>query len=147
MLDADHITHGLWQGSAPSPKDINPRDFSVVVLCAKEYQPPARLFDPGVVVVHAPNDDTCTRYPTDEEFRLADDASDLVADALCDRKKVLVTCAMGLNRSGLVSALALVKGGFSPQEAVELIRKKRPGALGNPYFARLILALRIIRSE
>jgi len=40
-------------------------------------------------------------------------------------KKTLVRCQAGLNRSGLVTALVLIREGHSPHEAIELIRSKR----------------------
>jgi protein-tyrosine phosphatase len=39
--------------------------------------------------------------------------------------RVLVRCQAGLNRSGLVSALILIKDGATPQEAIETIRTHR----------------------
>lgn len=47
----------------------------------------------------------------------------------------LVHCQAGLNRSGLITALALMKAGKSSKEAVELLREKRCDAvLCNPAF-------------
>jgi hypothetical protein len=40
-------------------------------------------------------------------------------------KKVLIRCQAGLNRSGLLTALVLLREGHSPQQAIELIREKR----------------------
>lgn len=50
--------------------------------------------------------------------------------------KVLVRCAAGENRSGLITLLILQKHGLSTDEAVNLIREKRQkGApLHNPHF-------------
>ena len=39
--------------------------------------------------------------------------------------RVLVRCQAGLNRSGLVSALILIKDGATPEEAIETIRTHR----------------------
>ena len=39
--------------------------------------------------------------------------------------RVLVRCQAGLNRSGLVSALILIKDGATPEEAINIIRKHR----------------------
>ena len=50
--------------------------------------------------------------------------------------RVLVRCQAGLNRSGLVTALVLIKEGHAPQGAIDLIRVKRErDALGNADFA------------
>ncbi len=40
-------------------------------------------------------------------------------------KKVLIRCQAGLNRSGLITALVLLREGHSPKQAIELIREKR----------------------
>jgi len=54
--------------------------------------------------------------------------------------KTLVHCQAGLNRSGLVSALALIRMGHSPQEAVDLLRTRRGNVvLCNPVFENLVL--------
>ncbi len=39
--------------------------------------------------------------------------------------RVLIRCQAGLNRSGLVTALILMKDGLSAQDAIDLIRKQR----------------------
>jgi hypothetical protein len=52
-------------------------------------------------------------------------------------KKVLVRCQAGWNRSGLVTALALIKNGYTPQDAIDLIRARRsPYALCNVDFVK-----------
>ena len=49
--------------------------------------------------------------------------------------RVLVRCQAGLNRSGLVTALILIKDGHSPREAINLIRNNRgEAALFNESF-------------
>lgn len=40
-------------------------------------------------------------------------------------KRVLVRCQAGLNRSGLVMALVLMQDGYTAEQAITLIRKKR----------------------
>jgi len=39
--------------------------------------------------------------------------------------KTLIHCQAGLNRSGLISALVLIKGGLGPEDAIRLLREKR----------------------
>ena len=56
-------------------------------------------------------------------------------------KRVLVRCQAGLNRSGLVLALVLIREGYDPAEAIELIRSQRGGAaLCNSIFERWLLS-------
>ena len=54
--------------------------------------------------------------------------------------RVLVRCQAGLNRSGLVLALILIKDGLTPQDAINRIRENRgPDALfNNNFFAWLL---------
>jgi hypothetical protein len=48
---------------------------------------------------------------------------------------VLVRCAAGLNRSGLVIARTLIERGMDPHDAVMLVRhRRRADALNNPWF-------------
>lgn len=57
-----------------------------------------------------------------------------------DGDRVLIRCQAGLNRSGLVTALVLIKDGYKPQDAIELIRSKRhPEALFNDSFEKWLL--------
>ena len=57
-------------------------------------------------------------------------------------KKVLIRCQAGPNRSGLVMALVLIRDGYSPADAIRLMREKRSEAvLCNQSFARWLLNL------
>jgi len=56
--------------------------------------------------------------------------------------KVLVHCHMGKSRSGLLNALVAMKIlGISGSDAVDLIRARRPGALGNAVFTAYLVSL------
>lgn len=55
-------------------------------------------------------------------------------------KRVLIRCQAGWNRSGLITALVLIKEGFKPKEAIELIREQRSEkALCNSSFVSWLL--------
>lgn len=48
---------------------------------------------------------------------------------------VLVHCQAGLNRSGLIGAMTLIRLGRTPDDAIRLLREKRsPAVLCNPVF-------------
>lgn len=54
--------------------------------------------------------------------------------------RVLVRCQAGLNRSGLVTALILIKNGMSPEEAIRTIRKNRADiALFNEHYVNWLM--------
>ncbi|MGH3999980.1 MAG: protein-tyrosine phosphatase family protein [Pseudonocardiaceae bacterium] len=65
--------------------------------------------------------------------------ADLVNDLRRARKRVLIHCAGGINRSGLLSAAALMRDGMSASKAIETVRLRRPGALNNREFVRLLI--------
>lgn len=125
----------LSQGAMPIEGDaVAKGGYRVLVLCAEEYQPPAANF-PGLEdVLYAPNDDSGAPFTALQQV-IATMAAHRVADYVRRRKHVLVTCAMGKNRSGLVTALALhFVSGKSGRECVAHVRRKRPIALSNEDF-------------
>jgi protein-tyrosine phosphatase len=139
-IDADPILRNLWQGAEPPHGGVlRDAGFRLLVLSAEEIQPSREKF-PGVVVIYAPNDDTLR--PTLEQMRLAMRAARAVAKAVKRGTKTLVTCAMGRNRSGLISALALREiTGCSGADAVKHVQKSRSDALTNKTFANMVSAL------
>ena len=148
-LDANEIVPNLWQGSVPPKGEaLQNKGFAVLVLCAREFQYQANLF-PGIKVIHASNDDHGSLPLTREKLRVAIQAARQVVDALKAGQKVLVTCHAGLNRSGLVSALALhLFYGWSGAKCIALIRLRRHSRvrpdlapLSNRDFVRALLRL------
>jgi len=141
MIDATHLAHNLFIGSAPMP---GLREFNVIVLCADEYQPEASKF-PGVVVEHFPFDDR--QNLSKQELAMPVRAARRVVDHLKKGRRVLVTCQMGRNRSALVSALALhLATGKNGKTCADHVRKKRVDpsgvhALSNPSFYRALAKL------
>jgi len=81
------------------------------------------------------------RLPFRDDYQIAFDVNamlSIVRDAHYDwsrGKRVLVRCQAGQNRSGLVTALILMRDGQSADEAIEAVRSGRKfGALNNPAF-------------
>ena len=138
--DADEVAPRLFVGSKPPPGRHAPYD--VIVLAAIEYQPAAHLF-PGVEVIHAPFDDAPTRSMHLNEVLTATKAASHVARRLREGRRVLVTCAMGLNRSALIAAIAMHDVyGMSAEEIITRIRRTRSAwALSNPNFVRILRAV------
>lgn len=53
---------------------------------------------------------------------------------------VLIRCAYGINRSGLITALVLMREGLSAQDAIGAIRQKRySGCLENRHFVDYLM--------
>ena len=119
--------------------------FHLIVFCAKEFGPPPQVLDHSrdrrqTRVYHAPMDDANI---TRDEMFMASQAAKIVAAAFLKRKRILVTCHEGRNRSGLVVALALdilsSEGGEAAFNAVRERRRRAKGpALTNPTFATLL---------
>jgi protein-tyrosine phosphatase len=126
-----------WAESVSSGHD--PR-YDALVLCAEEVQftPRSRSKPP---IHHLPLRDE--PVPLTLRAREATAATARrVARRVLQRQRVLVTCAMGLNRSGLVSALALRAMGAEPATAVTLVRRARgPMALSNDVFEQLVYTM------
>ena len=58
-------------------------------------------------------------------------------------KKVLIRCQAGINRSGLVMALVLIRDGMSAAKAIQLMRDKRArSVLRNETFEKWLLAIK-----
>lgn len=130
----------LWMGAEP-PQGASLSTLAThLVLAARGAQAPASAF-PGVTVLHCPLDDTDPLPLT--SLPLVFMTARLVAELLKNPRTVIaVTCEMGLNRSGLIAALAMrlaVGKDSETFDPVEIIRKHRgPSALGNTGFRMLI---------
>ena len=74
--------------------------------------------------------------PSGVDWDDLDKASDKVLEFM-EKGKTLVHCQAGLNRSGLVAAVVLMKRGRTAQEAIDLLRKSRsPMVLCNDTFVK-----------
>lgn len=128
FVEASEIVPNLWQGSFPRPGEfVRASGFDLLVLCAFEHQEPASSY-PGVKVLHAPNyDDGEPEHRLDRDrLEIALRAAQQVADVVKSGRRALVTCAAGMNRSGLVSAIALhLIFGWDGDSCVQRVRNKR----------------------
>jgi protein-tyrosine phosphatase len=139
-LDADPITETLWQGAAPpTGRAVRRYGFRTLVLCAFENQPPAQSF-PGVEVLRVPLDDTDRVLTAAEQHQIIETAGRMARKMRSG--PVLCTCAAGLNRSGLLSAVCLLLAtNHRADYIVEHIRRSRHRALSNPNFVAFVRAL------
>ena len=136
MNPVDRVVPHLYMGSRPPPGTY---PFDLIVFAAKEYQPDPR--DYGNMILRVPLDDTYGISFAEADIAIR--AGRLIADTIKAGKRVLVTCMMGLNRSGLLTALALMRLGASSTQAIAKVRAARgPGALSNPAFEKLLHTLR-----
>jgi len=62
-------------------------------------------------------------------------------EAVADGGPVLVHCAAGINRSGLLAAASLIREGHDVEDAIATVRAARAGALNNPEFVEALRAM------
>jgi hypothetical protein len=137
-IDANEVWPGIYQGAFPRHGAfVKHAGFDVLALCALEHQPPARRF-PGVEVLHVPLDDW-PEGPNESEWLAAKKAARYCAQAVNAGAVILVTCHLGINRSGFVSALTICAlTGLPGAVAVDAVQRGRSGALVNPGFVSLL---------
>jgi protein-tyrosine phosphatase len=134
VLDASNIARRLWVGSVPPFDRVLP-EFDLLVLCAREIQPPEIAFRGTVLRCPIPD---AVLAPRELSRTLVTGRS--VATALLGGRRVLVTCAAGRNRSALVAGLALgLATTMPPPDIVALIRQRRStDCLSNPFFVDVL---------
>ena len=135
------IAPRLYQGSVPERGQLA---CDVVVLCATEYQFPAHRYGPrpfgDTRVLRCPLEDAGLPLPP-KQIILALRTAVEVARLWAHGSRVLTTCAMGRNRSGLINVLALMELGHSAEASLGAVRKARPNAIDNLHFEHLIRAI------
>ena len=143
MLDAHRIDWKLWVGSSPFEEPVAPEltSFAGVFLCAEELQG----LDLPVQTYGVPMDDA-ERPPNHAELQLAMGAAELAHRMTKVGKRVLITCAQGVNRSAFVTALVLMRRGHGAGEAIRMIRHNRKPPCGmeplsNRYFVSTLRSL------
>lgn len=107
---------------------------------------PGETFSTVVSMLHAPGYEPAPhvehhtyRIPdadlSPDDHAALDDLAALVADRVAHQSPTLVRCQAGLNRSALVAAMALIRLGWDPEDAIVRIREARsPYALFNSSF-------------
>ena len=138
-MTAHRVATNLWVGSAPTTRDDRRAvidNFDVIVFCAEEFQPKAKLF-PGVEVVRCGIDDDVITW---REMKLVILTAAYIHAVRGDRERTLVTCWQGRNRSALVAALAMIIGTYTPRQAIATVRERRkiPHVLSNPSFTQFL---------
>lgn len=140
----NEITPGLWMGGHDRQGRHDEPHYAMTVRVADEFDLVVSLYQrdgcgPDVGVDHL-------YYSIPDGVLEPGDAVELeaiaerVAEAVRAGRRVLVRCQAGLNRSGLVTALTLIRLGHATNEAIDLIRERRsPDALFNGHFVAYLL--------
>lgn len=133
-LDCSNVAKRLWVGAKP-PFDRHLPEFDVLVLCAQEIQPKVIAFRGTVLRCPIPDGPLSL-----SQVRLVLHAGRRVATELTAGKRVLVTCAQGVNRSALVAGLGLGLCTYLSTEQILLVMRTRraENCLYNPAFREII---------
>jgi predicted protein tyrosine phosphatase len=124
------VRPGWWFGGEAASV---PSGVEVVVTLEEAAAP---LAGRGVVEVRHPFRDS--RWEPVPRATV-DAAVEAVLEAVLEAEgPVWVRCRYGLNRSALVTGLALRRRGWGNSEVMRRLRQIRPGALTNPYFVDLL---------
>lgn len=140
----------LWQGDYVDATDwhrLAQANVGLVILAAVEHQP--KLPDAFAVArLRLEDDPGMSEAQTLRTWKVARKGADLTAKYLKNGVDVLSSCWMGVNRSGLVSALFLVRhAGHDAEMAIRTVRENRTNsymrqqgftALCNPLFVEIV---------
>lgn len=122
--DVSKISPNLYMGSRPLNPDAVADDFDTIAFCAEEFQPNSNLYAPARVVRARLHDGRLTQPQIEHATR----AAVALYNDFMRGKKVLITCNMGMNRSGLVTAMVLMLIGGSATESIRMVREGRKPA-------------------
>jgi hypothetical protein len=129
-----HIEDGLWVGGCINNVTLD-ADFDTVVSLFSRAR---YVLGPDATRHEFTMSDSLCVPPASQLHHIAD----IVVEALDRGDKVLVHCQAGLNRSNLIAALALIKRGRTPADAITLLRDRRsPAVLCNGAFESWLLTL------
>lgn len=132
------IVEGLWQGGTDDldvrqygnagPVEITELDFETVITLYQYANP----VDWHVREMrYAYGDGPIDQVDMDAVF----DVVKFAHERWMKGDRVLIRCQAGWNRSGLITALVMIRAGFDAEEAIRTIRRKRsPHALCNAQF-------------
>ena len=95
-----------------------------IVTLTEQSLDGAAVREAGLEYLHIPIPDM--NAPTDQDI---DGFVHFVAECLKSGKPTAVHCAMGIGRTGTMLACYLVSQGCAPSDAIETVRRSRPGSI------------------
>lgn len=130
----DRILDRLWCGSYEDGRHVAAKDTVVpirYILNISQYP----YDSPIIPAVHYPiEDEVCLPGKTWEHL------THLLSDLLVARYTVLVHCRLGKSRAPALCAAYLMRCGFAPEKALELVLEKRSEADPHPETIKSVLA-------
>lgn len=135
------IVDGLWQGGTAD--DDTHHQFQKPYITTKDFDTVVTMYGYANPVDWHVREIRYGVWDGDAKDINWADIFDIVKMAHADWKKgkrVLIRCQAGWNRSGLITALVLIRDGMNARDAIDLIREKRSRhALCNRTFERFLV--------
>uniref|UniRef100_A0A9J7ZVE5 Protein tyrosine phosphatase type IVA 3 n=1 Tax=Cyprinus carpio carpio TaxID=630221 RepID=A0A9J7ZVE5_CYPCA len=118
----------ILSGTQPVTKDLKKYGATTVVRVCEITYDKSPLEKDGITVMDWPFDDGAPP-PT----KIVDDWLSLLKNKFCEEPGccVAVHCVAGLGRAPVLVALALIESGMKYEDAIQLIRQKRRGAINS----------------
>ena len=126
------VIEGLYQSGFPDFAEIIKENIQAVIYLARRQRQLPDDVSPGenFLYIWWPIEDGSV-----PDTRILEGLADLAVRFLKDGLRVLISCAVGINRSSLLVSLVMMKYlQIDPQEAIDQIRAKNPLALSNEDF-------------
>jgi predicted protein tyrosine phosphatase len=133
------IVSGLWQGGEDSlPCFTSSSKLSTNFDAIATIHPDLPLVDLEIAQIRLELLDTVIER---SQIPAILNTADWVFDRWQCGQQVLVRCQAGMNRSGLIIAITLMKDGYSAADAISSIKKKNPYALSNSAFVNYLMEI------
>jgi protein tyrosine phosphatase len=135
------VLNGLWQGGTDD-LDVD-RQLKVPMITPKNFDTVITMYADANPVDWFVKEFRYGVWDSDINKMNVEELFDIVRLAHADwkrGKRVLIRCQAGWNRSGLITALVLIREGMGAREAIDLIREKRSEwALCNKSFEKFLI--------
>jgi len=135
------VLPGLWQGGTHD-KDVGTQ-LQVPMITTKDFDTVITMYAYANPVDWFVKEFRYGVWDSDIDKMDTEELLDLVRIAHSDwkrGKKVLIRCQAGWNRSGLITALVLIRDGMDARKAIDLIRKTRSdSSLCNRSFEKFLI--------
>jgi protein tyrosine phosphatase len=135
------VLNGLWQGGTDD-LDVD-RQLKVPMITTKNFDTVITMYADANPVDWFVKEFRYGVWDSDINKMNTTELFDIVRLAHADwkrGKRVLIRCQAGWNRSGLITALVLIREGMGAREAIDLIRETRSeSALCNKSFEKFLL--------
>jgi hypothetical protein len=138
------VLPGLWQGGTGEGEDISYGELDMgQQITKKDFDTVVTLYASALPPYWFVKEIRLGIYDSDMEDFEPEQLFDLVRVAHAEWKqgqRVLIRCQAGWNRSGLVTALVMMREGYTAQDAIAIIRENRSAyALCNVDFEKFLL--------